>query len=210
MATPPPGAPIYPQAGIRSTLRESAVVTAPPPGPAGRRLGAPALLVVGLVAAAAGWFFLLRDGVDVHLPEAFGGLTRVEGAQADLVREEFLAEAEREGGRGDVGLYGTAGVPRAALIWVIDDTVSNTDEAFEAFAAGANSTVAGSIDPTRRSSEVVDGVQYVCASAGTTPSATICIWVQDEVFWVLADVTGTGRIADTQALAIAAHDAVAA
>jgi hypothetical protein len=209
LAAQPQAAPIYPQAGLRSTLPEPSVVTAPP-GPSGRRVGAPAAVLILLAAAAAGWFLFLRGGPGAELPEAFGGLTRVEGAQADLAREEFLAEADQQGGRGDVGLYGTAGVPSAALVWVVDETVSNTDEAFEAFAAGANSTVAGSIDPTRRSSEVVDGVQYVCASAGTTPSATICIWVQDEVFWVLADVTGTGRIADTQALAIAAHDAVAA
>ena len=209
MATLPAAAPIYPQAGIRATVRESAVVTSPRPGPTGRRLSTPALLLVGLAAAAAGWFLLMRGGVDVQLPEAFGGLTRIEGTQADVVREEFLAEADREGGQGDVGIYGTAGAPSAALIWVVDDTVSNTEEAFEAFAAGANSAVAGSIDPSRTSNELVGGVRYVCAAAGITPSVTICIWMDDGVSWVLADVTGTGRIADTQALAVAAHDAVA-
>jgi hypothetical protein len=209
LASEPEAAAIYRQAGLRSTLPEPAVVTAPP-GPSGRRVGAPGAVLVVLAAAAAGWFLFLRGGPEAELPEAFGGLTRVEGAQADLARDEFLAEAEREGGRGDVGLYGTAGVPSAALVWVIDETVSNTDEAFAAFAEGANSAVAGSIDPTRRSNEVVGGVQYVCASTGTTPSAAICIWVQDDVFWILADLTGTGRMADTQVLAVAAHDAVAA
>lgn len=209
MAAQPQSGPIYRQGGPRATMPEPAVVTAPA-GPSGRRVGAPAAVLVVLVAAAAGWFLFLRGGTDIELPEAFGGLTRVEGVQADLAREEFLAEAEREGGQGDVGLYGTAGVPSAALVWVMDDTVSNTDEAFEAFASGANSAVAGSIDTLRRSSEVVDGVQYVCVAAGTTPSAAICIWVQDEAFWILADLSGTGRIADTQALAVAAHDAIAA
>jgi hypothetical protein len=209
LAAQPQAAPIYPQAGLRSTMPEPSVVTAPP-GPSGRRVGAPAAVLILLAAAAAGWFLFLRGGPGAELPEAFGGLTRVEGAQADLAREEFLAEADQQGGRGDVGLYGTAGVPSAALVWVVDETVSNTDEAFEAFAAGANSAVAGAVDPTRRSSEVVDGVQYVCASTGTTPSAAVCIWVQDDVFWILADLTGTGRIAGTQTLAVAAHDAVAA
>lgn len=199
--------PIYRQAGLRGAVTEASVVSAPPTRP-GRSITGVAVSIVVSVAIAAGlWFFLGRGGPDVELPQGFGGLTKVEGAQADLAREEFLAEAEREGGEGDVGLYGTAGVPSAALIWVIDGTVSSTEEAFEAFAAGANSVVAGSIDPTRRSSELVEGVQYVCASVGSAPPVNICMWAQDDVYWILADMSGTVRPADSRDLAVAAHDA---
>lgn len=200
--------PIYRQAGLRSIVTEPAVVTEP--APSGRRVGGVAIsILVVIVAAAGGWFLFGGGGSDVALPQAFGGLTRVEGAQADLVREEFLAETDREGGDGDVGLFGTAGVPSAALIWVVDDTVSTTEEAFDAFAAGANSVVADAIDPSRRSSEVVDGVQYVCAAVGSAPPVNVCLWEGDGVYWILADISGTVRPADSRALAVAAHDAVA-
>ena len=111
---------------------------------------------------------------------------------------------------GDLALYGQA-TPTAALIWIRDPSVPATDEAFEQFASGFDAGIgsSGSIDVSTKKSDLVGGVTYVCAAIeGVTPG-TICMWQDDEVFWVLFDLSGQPQTAG-QDLAVVAHDAIAA
>jgi hypothetical protein len=160
------------------------------------------------LAVAVGVFLFLNRGPGVELPPAFGGLSQIVDPQVEAAIEAFRDEAGVGGFTTDMGLYGTAGVPSAGLVWVVDPSAPSADAAFTEFAGGFNEGLGtGSLDESRRTTETVGGVAYVCAPVQGTPPANLCLWEDDEVYWILFDLSGA-QMGATRALAVAAHDSV--
>jgi hypothetical protein len=158
----------------------------------------------------AGVTLFLNRVPAVELPEGFGGLPQASGPEIDEVLDEFHRQVEGLGIHGDMGLYGTDAFPTVALVWVEDPSVDTADAAWNAFAAGFNQGLpAGSVDETGRTSELVDGVTYLCAQVHTASPSNVCLWEEGQVFWILVDLSGATQ-GGTQDLAVTAHDAIAA
>jgi hypothetical protein len=151
---------------------------------------------------------VLTRGDPVALPESVGGLGRVEGPQAEIVAETFRAQTEVVGIEGDIAMYGS-GTPTVALMWIRDASVPTTDAAFDAFASGFDSGIgsAGALNRSRRTTETIGGVTYVCAPVESVAPGTICMWQDGDVFWLLFDFSGA-RFQAGQDLAVATHDAI--
>jgi hypothetical protein len=166
------------------------------------------LLLVAL-AVAAGVYVFLNRGASAELPDSFGGLTRIEDPQVEAILDVVRSQAVTEGIDVDMGFYGDAGIPSAALMWVTNADAPSTDAAFDEFAGGFNTGLGtGSLDQTRRTSEVVDGITFVCAPVVGTPAANICLWEDEDVWWMLFDLSGS-NMNTTQDLAVAASGATA-
>lgn len=205
-AVPPPPA----AAGLRGVALEAPrPVLSPVPESSKwnpRAVGGVILTTIVLVAAVV--LFLNRSPA-VELPERFGGLAQMSGPEVDFVKDLFHREVENTGVQGDIALYSSGGVPSAALVWMKDASVSTADAAFDAFALGFNQGLpAGSLDETRKTSELVGAVTYVCAPVEATPPSTICLWEEDGVFWILVDMSGASQVG-AQDLAVTANDAIA-
>jgi hypothetical protein len=167
-----------------------------------------AIVIVTTLAVIGGaWFLLFREGA-VLAPEAFGGMPRIDSPDTELVVDTFRAQVQTNGIEGDIVIYGN-GVPAAALIWIRDASVPTTDAAFDEFAAGFNEGIGATGSLGKKQSEGIAGVTYVCAPVlGATPG-TLCMWQNEDVFWLMFDFSG-GSFAAGQDLAVVAHDAVQA
>ena len=169
-----------------------------------------AAVVVVTLAVVAGVFFFMNRGPGVELPQSFGGLTQVHNPQVEAALETFRSGADAQGAAADMGIYGSAGVPSVALVWVADASVPNADAAFTEFAGGFNEGLGtGMLDESQRTTETIDGVQYLCAPVSGTPTSNVCMWERDDIFWILFDLSGSNMNA-TQDLAVAAYGASAA
>jgi hypothetical protein len=128
--------------------------------------------------------------------------------QVDLAVDSFREQAGNQGVDADMGLYASGGTPSAGLFWVDGSDVTTTQDAWSEFSSGFNSGYAsGSLDSTAKTSTEVAGVRYDCAPLVGTPSGGVCMWQEDEVYWILFDMSG-GSIDASQGLAVAAHEAV--
>ncbi len=181
----------------------------PAPTPT-RSVGTILGVVVLTVAAIAGAWWFLNRGAAVTMPDGFGGLALIENEQTAIAVEGFAAEAEGFGIEGEMALYGN-GTPTSALIWIHDASVPTTDEAFDQFATGFDSGIgaSGSLDDSRKTSELIEGVTYICAPVESVAPGTICMWQDDEIFWLLFEFSGQPMDAG-QDLAVVAHDAISA
>ena len=56
---------------------------------------------------------------------------------------------------------------------------------------------------------MIGGITYECAPVVGTPPGGVCMWEQDDVFWIVFELSGA-RMGAAQDLAVAAHDAVQA
>jgi hypothetical protein len=158
-----------------------------------------------VAAVAAGVFLFLKDAPDPALPATLGGLPRVTGPQVDAGVEMFRSAAEAEGVSADMAVYGSAGAPSAALVWVTGVATPMDDEGFREFADGFNTGLGtGSLDETRRSTTVVDGVTFDCTPVVGNPPGSMCMWQEDGVFWLVFQLSG-GDVGAAQDLALAAH-----
>lgn len=176
----------------------------------GWNAGSVIAVIVATALLVAGVTLFLNRIPAVELPDGFGGLPQASGPEIDEVLDEFHRQVEGLGIQGDMGLYGTDALPIVALVWVEDPSVDTTDAAWNAFAAGFNQGLpAGSVDETGRTSELVGGVTYVCAQVDAAPPSNVCLWEEGQVFWILVDLSGASQ-GGTQALAVTAHDAIAA
>ena len=176
----------------------------------GWNAGSVLAVIVATALLVAGVTLFLNRIPAAELPQAFGGLPQASGPQIDEVLDEFHRQVEGLGIRGDMGLYGTDAFPTVALVWVEDSSVDSTDAAWDAFAAGFNQGLpAGSLDESGRTSELVGGVTYLCAQVDAAPPSNVCLWEEGQVFWILVDLSGASQNG-TQALAVTAHDAIAA
>lgn len=151
------------------------------PGPR-RGLGRIAgLLLLTLAVVGTAFWFVNRER-EVALPEGFGGLTRVDDPQAELVVELFRNQADALGLEGDMGMYGASG--------------------FDAVIGGDSSIVASG-----KTTETVGETTYVCAPVEGVAPGAICMWQDDDVFWLLLD-SGQGFDPGRQ-LAVVAQEAIA-
>jgi len=171
-----------------------------------RNLGTMLGVILVTVAVVGGVVFFLGRNDAVAVPESFGGMPQIDDAQTQLAVEAFRAQVETTGIEGDMVIYGN-GVPSAALIWIRDASVPTTDAAFDEFAAGFNQGIGGNGSLGKQTDETVAGVTFVCAPVvGVTPG-TICMWQDEDVFWLMFDFSGDGFGARRD-LAVVAHDAV--
>lgn len=188
-----------------------------PPGPFGQverprsrlgLLGGIVAVTVGIVASIA--FVTLREP-GVSFPETLAGMPRASDAQSEAGAQSFRTASQAEGVDGDMAFYAQAGVPVAALAWVrgAEQTPGGPAEAFDGFTEGFTSGYNGSVVTAERTERTVDEITYVCAPIVGPVVAGICMWEQDDVFWILMDVRPATTIRETRALALAAHDATA-
>ena len=199
-----PGVPNAPPAWTPTTTTTSPF----PAQPKQSGLGTMAVVVVATLAMiGAAWFLFFRDGA-VTMPQAVGGMPRIDNAQTQLVVDTFRAEMDTTGVDGDMVIYGN-GTPAAALIWIRDASVPTTDAAFDEFAAGFNEGIGTSGSLGKKQAETVEGVTYVCAPVLGVTQGTICMWQDEGVFWLLFDFSG-GSFGAGRDLAAVAHDAVEA
>ena len=204
-AASPAGAP-----GIRGVVFEPRPVDAPAIETSGWNAGSVIAVIVATALLVAGVTLFLNRSPEVELPERFGGLPQASGPEIDIVLDQFHQQVEGLGIQGDMGLYGNEPFPTVALVWVKDASVDSTDGAWTAFAEGFNQGLpTGSLNEARRTSELVGGVTYLCAPVDAAPPSNICLWEDDQVFWILVDLSGASQ-GGTQDLAVTAHDAVAA
>lgn len=205
-----PTAPGNAPAGLPGAVLEPRPGDVPAIETSGWNAGSVIAVIVATALLVAGVTLFLNRFPAVELPEGFGGLPQASGPEIDEVLDEFHRQVEGLGIHGDMGLYGTDAFPTVALVWVEDPSVDTTDAAWNAFAAGFNQGLpAGSVDETGRTSELVDGVTYVCAQVDAAPSSSVCLWEEGQVFWILVDLSGASQ-GGTQDLAVTAHDAIAA
>jgi hypothetical protein len=161
------------------------------------------LLTVAIIAGVV-VFLNRRDAVAV--PDALGGMPRIDDAQTKLIVDLFRAQADATGIESDIVLYGN-GTPTAALVWVRDATMPSSDAAFDAFAAGFNQGIRASGSLGAKETETVAGVTYVCAPVLGASRGTICMWQAEDVFWLLFDLSG-GTYQAGKDLAVVAQEAV--
>jgi hypothetical protein len=168
-----------------------------------------AIVVLATLAALGGYRFLSRGG-PVELPESCGGMSAIDEAQSRFVVDTFRSQIEIAGAEGDMAMYGS-GIPTSALMWIRDASVPTTDDAFDEFATGFDSGIGsdGSLDSAQKTTETIEGVTYVCAPVVSVAPGTICMWQDEDVFWLLFDFSGQ-RLQAGQDLAVVAHDAIAA
>lgn len=205
-----PTAPGNAPAGLPGAVLEPRPGDIPAIETSGWNAGSVIAVIVATALLVAGVTLFLNRVPAVELPEGFGGLPQASGPEIDEVLDEFHRQVEGLGIHGDMGLYGTDAFPTVALVWVEDPSVNTTDAAWNAFAAGFNQGMpAGSVDETGRTSEVVDGVTYLCAQVDEAPPSNVCLWEEGQVFWILVDLSGASQ-GGTQDLAVTAHDAIAA
>lgn len=179
-----------------------------PPKP-GRSLAGVIGVLVFVVAVAAGAFVFLNKPAQPTLPESVGELTKITDPAMESTLEMFRSLAESQGVTADMGIYGSAGIPSAALIWVTGAEAPG-DDGFAEFAEGFNTGLGtGSLDETHRTSEVIDGVTFECVPVVGEPPGSVCLWEEDGVFWMAFELSGT-NVGSAQDLAVAAHRAAAA
>jgi hypothetical protein len=205
-----PTAPGNAPAGLPGAVLEPTPGDVPAIETSGWNAGSVIAVIVATALLVAGVTLFLNRVPTVELPEGFGGLPQASGPEIDEVHDEFHRQVEGLGIHGNMGLYGTDAFPTVALVWVEDPSVDTTDAAWNAFAAGFNQGLpAGSVDETGRTSEVVDGVTYLCAQVDAASPSNVCLWEEGQVFWILVDLSGASQ-GGTQDLAVTAHDAIAA
>ena len=170
------------------------------------RMASIAAVAVGVIAAAA--FVVLRQS-GPSFPQAISGLERVSNAQTDAAAGSFRAASEADGLDADMAFYGSGSVPEAVHMWIrgADGSVVGPSEAFDALAQGFTSGYNGTLEMSGRTDHAIQGITYVCAPITGALGAGICMWEEDDVFWVLLDVRPGSRIGETNDLAVAARNA---
>jgi hypothetical protein len=165
-------------------------------------------VVLGIVAAVA--FVLLRDG-GVSFPDAVAGLDRLSDDQTEAAAASFRRASEATGLEADMAFYGEGGPPVVALAYLrwTDGAPGGADAAFDAFADGFTSGYGDGVLTTERLVRRVDQVEYLCASVGGAVGAGLCLWQDEDVFWMLMDARPDATISGTERLAVTAHEAVA-
>lgn len=165
-------------------------------------------ITLGVVAVIA--FVSLREP-RVSFPRSLSGLERISTPQTDAAVDSLRAATEADGLDADMAFYGAGAVPEAALMWVrgAQGAPGGSSEVFETLADGFASGYGGALVTSGHTERTTGGVTYLCAPVAGSPGAGICIWEDDDVFWILLDVRSGARIDETGDLAVAAHDAAA-
>lgn len=173
-----------------------------------RTLGSVVGVTIGVVAAIA--FATLRSP-GVAFPDTLGGLERASDARSGAASDSFRAAADSQDLDADMAFYTDGGVPVAALAWIrgVEDTPGGAGDVFDTFTEDFTSGYNGSVVTSPSAERSVDGTTYVCAPIVGPVAAGICMWRDEDVFWVLMDVRPGTSIEETRALSAAAHGAAA-
>lgn len=184
-----------------------------PPGPFAKEqrprlglLGSIVAVTLGVVAVIA--FMALREP-GASFPDSFAGLERASDAQSEAAAESFRTASDAQGLDADMAFFAEAGVPVAALAWIrgVDQGSGGATEAFDTFTEGFTSGYNGSVVTTERAEHSTDGITYVCAPVVGPVTAGVCMWEDEDLFWVLMDVRPGTTVQDTRALSVSAHSA---
>jgi hypothetical protein len=168
-------------------------------------------VLVFVVAIAAGVFVFMNKPSAPTLPQSVAGLTKITDPAIDQTVEMFRSMAESQGVQADIGLYGSAGLPSAALIWVTGAEAPTDGAAFTEFAEGFNTGLGtGTLDQARRTTETVDGITIECAPVVGEPPGSMCLWQEDDVFWMVFELSGGASSGSARDLAVAVHETVGA
>jgi len=176
----------------------------PPVSAAGRSTAGPGQLVtivVGLIAAAGGFFLMQRvlGGGGVELPEALGGFPRMHNSiaeESETQMQDALADFDVSM---DTGLYGSGVVPDFVVVVVEGRSLESTDAMFDEFVGGLTS--AGAEVTAKGTSADLDGVQHRCVglrAQGAQMGA--CMWQDDEHAGFVLQLDGTN--VSTEALLV--------
>lgn len=195
----------------------------PPPGPLdsprpetrGAGKGIATFAVAALALAVVGGFLISRlGGGPPAFPESVAGIP-----QADIPQLEQLVDLAKEqsnipeGLDLDLAIYGNPVSPRFALMWMKGDEIGNAQDAFEALSSGlGDGLLPGATGAGQLKVQTRDGVTYACASGSdfgvTGPVATLCMWPDDDIFWMVLDFQPGPTIEPTILLAAQANDAI--
>ena len=167
-----------------------------------------AMVVLGVAVAVA---FVGLHPDPVTFPESFAGLTRATDGPSEAAAASFRTASDADGLDADMAFYAEGATPVTALAWIRapEQTPSGVDEAFDTFADGFTGGYGGAVVASERLERTVDGVEYVCAPVGGAVAAGLCMWRVGDVVWVLVDVRPGTAVAETERLAVTAHDATA-
>jgi hypothetical protein len=138
-------------------------------------------------------------------------MERASDARSQAASDSFRAAAESQRLDADMAFYADGGVPVAALAWIqrAEDTPGGPGDVFDTFTEGFTSGYNGSVVTSQGGERTVDGMTYVCAPVVGPVTAGICMWQDEDVFWVLMDVRPGTSIEETLTLSAAAHAAAA-
>jgi hypothetical protein len=161
-----------------------------PPAPS--RSSAPIVLrvVVGLVAAAAGYFLVGKLlGASYEVPDSIAGVPRMTGDVADDFESEMGSLGDQYDVTVDSGIYGEGDVPSLALIVMSGRAIESTDELFTAFLDGMASSGVEVGRGDERTGDL-DGDEYRCVPISASGlSASVCMWRGDDQMGMFLDLT---------------------
>jgi len=165
-------------------------------------------VALGVVALLA--FLTLREP-GPSFPDTLADLERSSDPQAEAAARSFRTASSAQGLDADMTFFSDGGAPVAALAWIrgAEPTPGGAPEAFDAFTEGFTSGYNGSVVTTERAERTVEGISYVCAPIVGPVTAGICLWEDEDVFWVLMDVRPGTTIEQTRSLSVTAHAATA-
>ena len=201
----PPPPPNIARGGWGPTGTPAPLAPAPAPNDSGTKSRTALRIVVGVVVA------LLVSGTvrhflapSYHVPEAIGARTRMH----DQTAQQFEKDMADEGDKADVELeaavYGISGAPDVFLVIANGKAIESTDQLFESFLGGMESSGA-----TIKRSETVTGshgdAEYRClpVRAGAQQIAA-CMWREDASVGLTLDATPEG---DLTAALVESYDA---
>lgn len=218
-----PYAPTHPEAVGPHAVPRPGMPMPPPPGslytpqPEARSAGKgiATFAAAALALAVVGWFLISRlGGGPPAFPESVAGIP-----QADIPQLEQLVEFAKgqanlpEGIDLDLAMYGDPLSPRFALMWMKGDGLGNAQDAFEALSSGlGEGLLPGATGAGQLKVETRDGVTYACAIGSdfgvAGPAATLCMWPDDDIFWMVLDFQPGPTLEPTILLAGQANEAI--
>jgi hypothetical protein len=169
-----------------------------------RPLGKIAALVVSLVVGLGIYGLFHRGGV--HFPDELAGSSRI--TTPEVKKLESNIENSSSGvfdAHPEVAVYGRDGVPQFLVAAGAARTVETTDELFDAYVSGLESS-GGTVDAAGETSGTRDGAEYRCAATIAPVASWHCLWRDDESFGVVISLDDD--LASTQDLLFTARHEV--
>jgi hypothetical protein len=149
-----------------------------------------------------------REG-SVPLPESIGDWARFDDRTSIVAVENVRSQLLTAQVEGDVAFYGW-NTPTAALMWIRDPSARTIGEAFEVHAFWF-ARREGLLQTSERTAERIGGVRYVCAPVSRRSDwepATICVWRDEDLFWMFLDSSLRLENEKASSTAVMARDAV--
>ncbi len=201
----PPPPPNIARGGWGPTGSPAPLAPSPAPTDTGSKGRTALRIVIGVVVA------LVVSGVvrnflapSYHVPEAIGARTRMH----DQTAQQFERDMANEGDKADVDLeaavYGVSDSPDVFLVIASGKAAETTDELFESFLGGIESSGV-TIDRTDTVTGTHRDAEYRCLPVGSgSQQLSACMWREDGSVGITLDATPEG---DLTAVVIESYDA---